>query len=410
MENIILTNAEIDRIKKLFVEGFSRRIEDLTKDIDEIEKFKDYNILIEEIYLFAENLMFCIKTYKFSELEKLTELLIKIYNPLKLKNIMVNNEIVDVSKDILKKYRLWIDGRGSGHVFRKGEDSEFVKRIDEILEFARAAKIKSSRETEKEKIVPITSTDLENLKNCIYDIYTNFSYMSDIIRSNIPERFLKYEWYKNFTDIEKSFENNLTLIQKEYFGFRRLDIKNMIEELEFEIRNFAMSERKNVRINFSPTGFKLDVFQIETVSDILRELLKNIVEHSIQITDNKNNDGNIRLQTMTAVYDISVKFIEDSKNVYIEIEDNGGGFEVDEIVREARKRNLINDSDSHNLGELFFNILLNLKKSRKKDGGGQGLRKVKNYLEKINGSIRFKLRNLRGTQMTIEFPHFKKIM
>ncbi len=409
MDAVVLSNSDIDRIKIFFFEGFKRKLEDMFKNLEEIESFKERFNIIDEIAVFSKNLEYCSQTYKFTEILPFAGYLTKIYIPLSLKNIYINNEIISITREIFGKLKKWTDNKGSLIFSKKNEEAEFAVRIKEIIEFAAAAKIKNERETGKEKIVPITSTDLQNLKQCIYDIYTNFSHLTNEINSNIPDRYVEKDWFKNYKNIEKSFITNLTLLQKEYFGFRRLDVNTMLEDLQFEIRNSAMDLKKNIRFTFNPAGFKLDVYQIEIVYEILREFLKNIVEHSIPVPEKKNTDEK-KIMTESSVYEISLKFIEDEKNVYIEITDNGTGFDVDEIINVGRRKNIISDTDMQNIGELFFNLLLNIQIGSSKNGRGRGLKLIKNNVDKINGQIRFKLRNIRGSHIILEFPHYRKIV
>ncbi|HPG30354.1 MAG TPA: ATP-binding protein [bacterium] len=395
---ISLSDSDINKIKPLFISGIKNHIESFNSEIKDLQNHLDYFNVIEDILEFGDNLIYTSNVYHFSELSGLGELIAKLYKPLKLKTIKINSEIIKLTEKIFLKINEWSKNNGSLSSSLKKEIEELNKQCGDALEFAYLSKKKSESGKEEEKIVPITSSDLQNLKESIYDIYTNFSQLSKEINQNIPERYLKKDWFKNVKNIEKAFAANLINLQKEYFTFRKLEIKQMIDDLEFEIRTFAMSQNKTVKIIFSGNSLKMDVFYIETVYNILLELLKNSVEHGFSGDDGVKSE-------------ISVKFSENENYTFIEISDNGKGFDYDEIIKISKQKGIIGDSELSNINEFFFNILTALNYSSKdKSKKNRGLKSVKKLLEKINGSIRFKVKNIKGTHIAIDIPLYKKIV
>ncbi|MBP7652855.1 hypothetical protein KA977_05490 [Candidatus Dependentiae bacterium] len=396
--DVQLNNSDIAKIKGLFISGIKNHIESFNDAIKELHNHFDHFNVIEDILEFGDNLAYTSEIYQFGELTKLAELIVKLYRPLSLKTIKINPEIVKLTEKIFLKIGDWSKNNGSLSSSFKNEVEELNKIADNTLEFAYLARKKNESGKEEEKIVPITSSDLQNLKESIYDIYTNFSQMTKEIKDNIPDRYLKKEWYQNFKNIEKAFVSNLVNLQKEYFSFRKLEIKQMLEDLEYETRTFAMSQNKTVKINYIGNNVKMDVFYIETVYNILIELLKNSIEHGFSDSDSVKSE-------------ITVKFFENGNYTSIEISDNGKGFDYDSLIKTAKQKGIIDDSEISNINELFFNILVMLNYTAQvKAKRGRGFKNVKNLLEKVNGNIRFKVKNVKGVHITLNIPLYKKIV
>jgi chemotaxis protein histidine kinase CheA len=268
--------------------------------------------------------------------------------------------------------------------------SKTLNNINEIIEFAFKCVEKNKNKEIKTKKIMVSSEELFNLKNCMDDIYSNYSFLMDELETNIPERYLNKRWYNKIKNIEKSFLYNLTEIQKEYFNFRKVNLYDMLDELEFKIRNYAMKLNKTVKFNFINDDILVDVFYIGNISKIIYELVKNCVEHSF-----KNKSGN----------EITIKFDSYENNMQISIIDNGKGFDVDEIIKNSKNKNIIDDKELDNIDNIFFNLVLYGLKNKNK-----GLYKIKNYVQQLKGKIKFDIKNKKGTKVYIIFPIFKKIV
>ncbi len=402
MQIIKFEKNDLEKINRYFIADLTKKIDDNLENIAEFARHNEHLHILEELCEFTDNLRYTAEIYEFIEISKLAESVNKIFNSVLQKQIEFNSELEKIVNAIFSEIKKWCKINNDNSKDLKKFSDLILPQLEDALNFAILSKRKKEEERELDKIVPISSSELRQLKESIYDLYTNFSYLTKTINTNLPLRYSKKQWFKDYKNIESAFISNLSNLQREYFEFRRMEIKSMLQDLEYEIRNYAMQNNKNVKLNFINSDIKMDIYCIEKVYQILFELLKNSVEHSFIANNTETINYN----------EITVKFSDEKSNIFIEVSDNGTGFNLDEILKIAKSRGMVNDSELENINEIFFNVLLlvspYLKKSEKKQC--QGLKSVKSNIEKINANIKFRVKDTKSATIFIEIPLYKKIV
>lgn len=173
--------------------------------------------------------------------------------------------------------------------------------------------------------------------NRLIDLVQDLLLLSEVENNNINIIFTQVNIYKFVLNVTKIFE-------------QRLKDKNI--ELKIECEN------KDLKID-------ADTFKLEQV-------FINLIDNSIKYTD----EGSII---------ISVK--NDTKNIFIEIQDTGIG---------------IPDGDKDRIFERFY--LVNKARTRKEGGTGLGLSIVKHIILNHNGTIKVESKIGVGTKFLIKLP------
>ncbi len=189
---------------------------------------------------------------------------------------------------------------------------------------------------------------------------------------------------------DNAFEISLIPMQSELMRFQRLvrDLsKELGKEVEFVIEGGDIEMDKNI---------------IEHLTDPLLHILRNSVDHGIEMPEErvaagKSPKGNIYFKAYHA-----------GANVLIEVTDDGRGLNVDEIRSKAITRGLIEEgsdwSDKEILNLVFLSGFSTKETVSDVSGRGVGMDVVRKKISEIRGEVTIDSKKGQGTTITLRLP------
>lgn len=255
-------------------------------------------------------------------------------------------------------------------IYMEGQSQEieelslaFQKSLDKIYgSYAREKALSSSIAHELNTPVAVMKSSLE--------IY--------LMKNKVEDRELK-ELLDNFDEnidrISKIIESLLFLNRRENAISRKFDIKDLVEEIVFDLEDLA--EEKNVNL-ISKMGSR----EIYTSDILLERVLYNLGKNAIAY----NKDGGL------VVFD----FAEDEENYFIYVRDTGLG---------------IDEEEKEKVFDLFYRV--DESRNKKTGGYGIGLNLVKNIVEKLGGQVLISdnlngNNEIRGSVFEVRLPKSKE--
>ncbi len=255
-------------------------------------------------------------------------------------------------------------------IYMEGQSQEieelslaFQKSLDKIYgSYAREKALSSSIAHELNTPVAVMKSSLE--------IY--------LMKNKVEDRELK-ELLDNFDEnidrISKIIESLLFLNRRENAISRKFDIKDLVDEIVFDLEDLA--EEKNVNL-ISKMGSR----EIYTSDILLERVLYNLGKNAIAY----NKDGGL------VVFD----FAEDEENYFIYVRDTGLG---------------IDEEEKEKVFDLFYRV--DESRNKKTGGYGIGLNLVKNIVEKLGGQVLIRdnineNNEIRGSVFKVRLPKSKE--
>ncbi|MCF8358734.1 MAG: chemotaxis protein CheA [Prolixibacteraceae bacterium] len=200
---------------------------------------------------------------------------------------------------------------------------------------------------------------------------------------------------EKYDTFSKQLRDNAFTISLVPFGITLTRYKRMVHDL---------SEKLGKKIEFVTEGDDtvLDKKIIEQLSDPIMHILRNSVDHGIELPDERIKKGKRDTGKIT------MKIYHQSNNVIIKIIDDGKGIDVREIERIAIKRKLIEKNhkltDNELLNMVFLPGFSSAKTISNVSGRGVGLDVVKENITEIRGSINIETEVNVNTVFTIRLP------
>jgi len=141
-----------------------------------------------------------------------------------------------------------------------------------------------------------------------------------------------------------------------------------------------------------------------TMKEILMQLVRNSAVHGIELPDDRKAAG----KNETGIVKLSIKISDDKKQILIRFNDDGGGLNYQRIAEKALSKKLIKKEDANNkdmLIKAIFSPGFSTAEVEGVHGGrGIGLNLVRDRIKEINGSVKLRSEEGKGTMFLVTLP------
>ena len=252
---------------------------------------------------------------------------------------------------------------------------------------------KSNTSSKAFSSVRVGSEKLEELMNLVSELITTQASLS---------LFAEQAQNQELETITEIFEKLSRRLRDVAFGMTLIPINNLFNRFQRMVRDISNDLGKNVNLISLGGETELDKNIIESLSDPLMHIIRNSVDHGIELPEvraakGKSEEGRI---TLKAYY--SGVF------VYIQIIDDGKGIDLKSVRRKALEKGLIQEGDEHTESEIYdliFHPGFSTSESvTDLSGRGVGMDVVYRTIQGLRGSISVESTLDVGTTMTIKLP------
>lgn len=175
-------------------------------------------------------------------------------------------------------------------------------------------------------------------------------------------------------------------------------------EIRFQrlVRDLSLELGKEVKFNLEGGSTELDKNIIESLSEPLLHILRNSLDHGIELPEDREKKGKKREGS------IRLKAYYSGANVFIEIEDDGAGIDLDMVKRKGIEKRLFSTQErptEKDIYKLLFHPGFSTSKNiTNVSGRGVGMDIVKRKIEYLQGEVSVTSKRSKGTTITIKLP------
>lgn len=241
--------------------------------------------------------------------------------------------------------------------------------------------------------IRVSTDKIDQLMNLVSEMVTLQARLN-LIATELDDPAL-LDVTEKYGSFSKQLRDNAFTISLIPFGVSMTRYKRMVHDL---------SDQLNKKVDFITEGADtvLDKKIIDQLSDPIMHILRNSIDHGIEDVAVRKKIGK------SEVGQINMNVFHQSNNVIIEINDDGGGIDLDVIKKIALDKQLIsvgqNISDNDLLNLIFLPGFSSAKSVSNVSGRGVGLDVVRKNIADIRGTIDIETRKGKGTTFTIKLP------
>jgi two-component system, chemotaxis family, sensor kinase CheA len=195
-----------------------------------------------------------------------------------------------------------------------------------------------------------------------------------------------------------------TELQEGVMKTRMQPIGNVWGRFPRVVRDLAMQCGKQVRIEMRGQDTELDKTLLEAIKDPLTHLVRNAIDHGIELPEARVAAGKDAEGTL------SLSAFHQGGHVIVELADDGAGIDADRIKRRAVERGVLSPEDAERLGEreaaglIFAPGFSTAEQVTSVSGRGVGMDVVKSNVEQIGGTVDVASTFGEGTAFRLKIP------
>ncbi|HVZ81988.1 MAG TPA: chemotaxis protein CheA [bacterium] len=193
-------------------------------------------------------------------------------------------------------------------------------------------------------------------------------------------------------------------LQDEIMKVRLMPVKQIFDRFPRMVRDLAKGLGKQVDLEMDGGEVELDRTVLEEMSEPLVHLLRNAVDHGIEVPDFRVQEGKEPMGT------IRLQARRERAYVVITISDDGRGIDPDQVRQKSVAKGLLTPEDAARLTDEESIRLIalpgfsTLDNATRISGRGVGVDVAKTKVEALGGTLRIQSKKSVGTSFILRFP------
>ncbi|MFA6195493.1 MAG: chemotaxis protein CheA [Sulfurimonas sp.] len=315
----------------------------------------------------------------------------------------------DVKKEDIIEVFEFVEDDIELNVFSVDKTQEKEPQKEELLEQAKPVaieeiqtkieEIQPKKESTNKQVTPIS----QSLRVDSSKIDILIDTISEMVIANAKiNRYVEKYADVEFEEISIELGTLLEELRNNVMNIRMVQVGESFEKFRRVVNDVA--HKLNKKINFTIQGgeTELDKTVIEKIADPLLHMLRNSVDHGIELPEQRVQNGKPEYGT------VALRAYPESGSIVIEIEDDGKGLALDAIISKARAKGIINQtqqlSDAEAYKLIFEPGFSTAEVVSDISGRGVGMDVVKKNIEALKGEVELVSRVGRGSCFTIRLP------
>jgi len=266
---------------------------------------------------------------------------------------------------------------------------------------AAAKKVPARETTTAETTVRVDTQRLDDIMNMVGELV--------LVRNRLVRLGLESD-----DDAMSKAVSNLDVVtadlQTAVMKTRMQPIKKVFGRFPRVVRDLARSLNKEISLELLGEDTDLDKNLVEALADPLVHLVRNAVDHGIEMPDEREKNGKPRTGKVILAAE------QEGDRILLSISDDGGGMDPDALRKKVVEKGLLDEDSAARLTDTeCFNLIFMPGFSTKTEisdvsGRGVGMDVVKTKISQLNGSVEIQSEVGKGTRLEIKVPLTLAIM
>jgi two-component system chemotaxis sensor kinase CheA len=216
--------------------------------------------------------------------------------------------------------------------------------------------------------------------------------------------------FDNLADITNYIEAITNELQLSVMRARLVPISKVFNKIPRMVRDLCGEFKKDIELKVEGEETELDRSLIEALVDPMVHIIRNSVDHGVELPDEREKKGKKRKGLL------SIKAYNEGNHVIIDVFDDGKGINLQAVKDKVKEKGLMTDAELTSLSQkeamnlIFIPGLSTAQKVTSVSGRGVGMDVVRTNIEKMNGQAYIDSEEGQWTKLTIKLPLTLAIM
>ncbi len=309
-----------------------------------------------------------------------------------------------------------IDGEEFSLVYISDKSPEYIKNSIEEITNIKSVKVSELDLTVKENTrgpasssqqsIRVSISKLDKLLKVVEELSVDKERLKHIAQK-ISEKYNMDNEDQDILDLY-NLAHHLDLIgneiQDSVMSTRMYTMQNVFQRFPRMVRDLALKQNKEIQLIIEGENTELDRSVAEKIIDPLNHIVRNSIDHGIELPEDREKAGKNRQGT------IKITAGHEENSIFIRIEDDGRGLSAEKLRKSAISKGLLTEEQLLGMDEnQIHNIIFMPGFSTNQEvtdvsGRGVGMNVVKENIENINGTIELTSKEGQGLCISLKLP------
>lgn len=254
-----------------------------------------------------------------------------------------------------------------------------------------------------ENLLRVDAERIDAVLNLVGELIIAKSMLHQTV-AEFDKRFPKDPLKVRFADAMAFQARVLNDLQKSVMKIRMVPVEHLFRRFPRVVRDVAKSCGKDVNLVITGQDTDLDKGILDMLAEPLAHLVRNSVDHGIELPDERLQAGKAAQGT------VRLAAYHQGNQIVIEVADDGRGIDRDRLVAKAIEKGIFTQSDAGEMTEqsaldlIFHPGLSTADHVTSISGRGVGMDVVKTVLDRLKGTISIKTEEAKGTTFYLRVP------
>lgn len=253
----------------------------------------------------------------------------------------------------------------------------------------------TAREKEQVNTIRVDTRRLEKVLDYVAELVISQSRVKELVSKQSQ---VDVEVFNAFQEVDKIIRR----LQEEVMKTSMVPIGSTFTRFQRMVRDTAAEKAKEIQLVISGQETELDKRVIEQITDPLKHMIRNSIDHGIEMPDEREAQGKPRSGV------IRLNACHQEGSIVIEVSDDGRGLDAEKIRQKALDKGLIDESQKLTVTEIQNMIMMpgfsTADQVSDISGRGVGLDVVASNIQSLRGTVEIESRPGMGTKFIIKLP------
>ncbi|MDR2883985.1 MAG: chemotaxis protein CheW [Deferribacteraceae bacterium] len=416
-----MNKEEMQELVGDFIVETTEIIDTLDQDLVELEHRKNDLDLLNKIFRGAHTMKGSSSFLGFDKMSTVTHHAEEILNKLRKGEMGVSTtimdyllEFVDVVKKVLNDIKMGSDSADITAVVRKlklanegkidmGGDKESSDAPTSAPQSGGdGGDVKKASKT-MEQTIRVDVTRLDTLMNLVGELVLGRNRISQLSQA-LEKKFENEYLVEQLLETTSQIGLITTELQLAVMKTRMIPVGKTFNKFPRMVRDISRENGKEIELIISGEETELDKSVIEEIGDPLIHMIRNSVDHGVEMPDIREQLGKPRKGN------VWLSAYHEGNHIVIEIRDDGKGLDAEMLKRKAIEKKVISAEEAAGLDKnacyalIFRPGFSTAATITNVSGRGVGMDVVKTNIEKLNGIINIESEINVGTRFQLKLP------
>jgi len=209
---------------------------------------------------------------------------------------------------------------------------------------------------------------------------------------------------EEFTKLTKRINFVTSELQAQVLKMRLIPVGNVFKKFPRIVRNLARDLGKQVNLQIFGEDTELDRSVVDEISDPLTHLIRNALDHGLELPDERIANG----KQATGTIVLSAR--HEGNRIIISIKDDGRGIDTERVAAKALEKGLVTaeqlaEASRQDIFDFIFLPGFSTRDAASDlSGRGVGMDVVRTNTKKLNGIIELKSEKGKGSEFILKLP------